>query len=149
MKNKLIVIGIIILFIGITISAGATTTINLPSKQKGGTITYPYARIEMKNGSMGLFDGLSWHWFPLLNFLNKICGRETYLTLNSHMGLVIIEGELTVKPLVQEEIILHPGDTIYMKVWSGDWNFYLDGQGQAIVTSISGVAFGITIEKNR
>jgi hypothetical protein len=151
-KNKLIVIGIIVLFIGITISAGATTTTNPPSKQQGVTNTFPYARIEMENGLADCFNEACWHHFPLLNKLIRINRSFTNGLFLNTWGLIILEGELKVKPLVRKEIILYPGDTIHMKMSSGYqggfWKQPYPPYEHIYFTNLSLIALGITIEKN-
>lgn len=146
MKKALLALGIITLFIGMSVFAGATSIDTDTIQQKSSSTTYPFARIEL-GGKLEITNGFGWP-VPLIYlwaFLDILFDTNAAFFLSTSESLKVLEGTLTVKPLLRPSVTLYSGDTINTKVMYG-FGVEDGDPNTSIILSLRAIAIGVTIE---
>jgi len=144
MKKTILVVGIMVLFIGISAFTGATNIETKTGEPQENVTTdeYRFATIELIEGELEVV-GFGWFGIPLPPFHDKEIVRSFLIT--SHTSITVLSGELKVKPIVGDEITLYPDDEIEMKI---SFEFLTQNLTTHRCIQFKARAIGVTITRN-
>jgi hypothetical protein len=131
MKKMLFVVGIVVLFVGMSAFVGATTIRTDTVEQPEESTIYPIARIVL-DGELEATGGQTWFGFSV--------GEERFFTITTQLSCTVVSGTLTATGTTKSTT-LNPGETIEMNVFFGIW-----GSDIVQFDYLSGTAIGVTIE---